>query len=168
MRNAARRKSQDRGNLIQSRLAVMASSSASNHARRQLQVRAEREQPAIAIFHHKLPRVLGHVRKSAHEFNTSCSILSIKRVRILDEKVRVQQLIRVFVRISRRRVGTAEVDRVLIARNDSVNRWVLPCTQTFETKFRFEIGNGAGYVQGEEYGRDLSNHAGKSTLRNQL
>lgn len=55
-------------------------------------------------------------------------------------------------------VGTAEVNRLLVARNDGVNRRILPRAQTLEAKLSFVIGKGGRDVQGEELRRDLTNH----------
>src|SRR5215467_7715497 len=68
-----------------------------------LQVRAEGQQTAIAILHHKLTRAPRHVAKSSRELHALGGILGIERVCILDIKVRVEQFVRVFVRIGRRR-----------------------------------------------------------------
>jgi hypothetical protein len=46
----------------------------------------------------------------------------------------------------------------MVARNDGVNRRVLPRAQTREAKLSFVIGKGAGNVHGEEQRRDLTNH----------
>jgi hypothetical protein len=132
-----------------------------------LQVRAEGKQPAIAILHHKLTRVPWHVGKSPREFHASRCILSVKRVRIFDEYVRVEQFVRILVGIGCGRFGAAEVNRLLVARNDGVNWRVLPRTQTLEAKLSFVIGKGAGDVQGEELRRDLTNH-GASLLQKML
>src|SRR5262249_31420139 len=69
-----------------------------------------------------------------------------------------EQFIRILVRVGSGRFGTAEVNRVLVAGHDSVNRRVLPRAQTLETKLGFVIVKGAGDVQGEELRRDLANH----------
>src|SRR5271169_3393808 len=95
-----------------------------------LQFRAEGKQSAIEILHHKLTRVPWHVGKSPHKFHASSCILSVKRVRIFDEYVRVEQFVRILVGIGCGKFGTSEVNRLLVARNDGVNRWVLPRAQT--------------------------------------
>ena len=92
------------------------------------------------------------------EFHASSCILGVKRVRIFDEYVRVEQFIRIFVGVAWERFGTAEVNRLLAARNDGVNRWVLPPAQTLEAKLSFVIGKGARNIRGEEYRHDLANH----------
>ena len=58
--------------------------------RDRLQVRAEGEQTAVAILHHKLARVPWHVGESSSEFHASDCILGVKRVRVFDEYVRVE------------------------------------------------------------------------------
>jgi hypothetical protein len=74
-----------------------------------LQVRAEGNQSAIAILHYKLTRVPWHVGKSAREFDASSCILSVKRVRIFDEYVRVEQFVRILVGIGGGSFGTADL-----------------------------------------------------------
>jgi len=126
--------------------------------RTQLQVRPEGKQTAVAILHNKLARMPGCVCKSAREFHASSSILGVKRVYILDEYVRVEQFVRIFVGVGCRRFGKAEVNRALVARNDGVNRRVMPRAQALETKLISVIGKSAGNVHGEELRRDLANH----------
>lgn len=60
---------------------------------RELQVRAESKQPAIAIFHYKFTHVPWHVGDCPGEFHASSGILSVKRVRIFDKHIRVEQFI---------------------------------------------------------------------------
>src|SRR6516164_3645470 len=124
----------------------------------QLQVRPEGKQTAVAILHNKLARMPGCVCKSAREFHASSSILGVKRVYILDEYVGVEQFVRIFVGVGRRRFGKAEVNRTLVARNDGVNRRVVPRAQALETKPISVIGKSAGNVHGEELRRDLTDH----------
>src|SRR5712671_448846 len=99
-----------------------------------------------------------HVGKSAREFHASSCILSVKRVRIFDEYVRIEQFVRIFVGVGCWGVGTAEVNRLLVARNDGVKRRVLPRAQTLEGKLSLVIDKGAGDVHGEEHRHDLTNH----------
>ncbi len=54
---------------------------------RRLQVRAESQQTAIAILHHELPLVPGHVAKSPSEFHALGGVLGIKCVGIFNEQV---------------------------------------------------------------------------------
>ena len=61
--------------------------------RRRLQVRAESQQTTIAILHHELARVPGHVGKSPGEFYALGCVLGIKCVGIFDEQVRVEQCV---------------------------------------------------------------------------
>src|SRR6516164_7438061 len=124
----------------------------------QLQVRPEGKQTAVAILHNKLARMPGCVCKSAREFHASSSILGVKRVYILDEYVGVEQFVRIFVGVGWRRFGKAEVNRTLVARNDGVNRRVMPRAQALETKLISVIGKSAGNVHGEELRRDLTDH----------
>src|SRR5262249_211014 len=59
---------------------------------------------------------------------------------------------------------TAKVNRILVARNDGVNRRVLPCTQAFEAPLVLVINKGGGGIPCEEFGGDPANH-GRSLLR---
>lgn len=55
-----------------------------------LQVRAERQQPAIAILHHKFARLPWHVGERPGEFDALGRILRIECVGIVNEQVRVE------------------------------------------------------------------------------
>ena len=66
---------------------------------RRLQVRAESQQTAVAILHHELAAVPGHVAKFTGEFNGLGGVLGIKCVGVFHEEVGVEQFVRVFVRI---------------------------------------------------------------------
>jgi hypothetical protein len=55
-------------------------------------------------------------------------------------------------------VPRAEVNRVLVARYDCVDRRILPRPQALEAKLAFVIRERAGNVIGEELGRDLTDH----------
>src|SRR6266849_1150035 len=94
---------------------------------RRLQVRAESQQTAIAILHHELPLVPWHVAKSPSEFYALGGVLGIKCVGIFNEQVRVEQFVRVFVRVGGGRLGAAEMNHLLVARHDGVDRRILPC-----------------------------------------
>src|SRR5207247_4124583 len=78
--------------------------------------------------------------------------------RIFDEYVGVEQFVRILIGIGFGRFGTPEVNRLLVARNDGVNRRILPRAQTLEAKLSSVVGKGAGDVQGEELRCDLTNH----------
>src|SRR5438270_6819498 len=67
------------------------------------------------------------------------------------------------VGISFGRLGTTEMDRVLVARNDRVSRWVLPPPSTFEAELVFVVGESGRDVCGEELRRDLTDHAVQSS-----
>jgi hypothetical protein len=124
----------------------------------QLHVRAEGEQAAIAILHHKLTRVPWRIGKFPRKFHASGGVLSVERVGIFDEHIGVEQFVRILVWIGCGRRGAAEMNRVLVARNDGVLRRILPRTQTLEAKLRLVIRKGPGYVQSEELRRDPTNH----------
>jgi len=129
-----------------------------------LQIRAEGQQAAVAIFHYKLSRVPWHVGELPSELHTIGCVLGIKRVCIFDEEVGVQQFVVIFIWIGSGRVGAAEVNRMLVARDYGVGWRILPCPQTLEAEFVFVIGERAGNVGGEELGRDLTDH-GSSVRR---
>jgi len=131
--------------------------------RYRLQVRAECKQTAVAILHYKLTAVPWHVGKSAHEFQASSCILGVQRVRIFDEYVGVKQFFRIFVGVGCGGSSTAEMNRMLVALNDGINRRVLPRAQTLEAKLVLVIGESSGNVPGEEHGRNLTDH-GRSLL----
>ena len=109
-----------------------------------------------------------HVGKSPCEFHASSCILSVKRVRISDGYVRVEQFVGILVGIGCGRCGTAEVNRLLVARNDGVNRRVLPRTQTLEAKLSFVIGKGGEDVLSEELRRNLTNHWAPPLIVNRI
>jgi len=79
-----------------------------------LQVRAEGQQAAIAILDHEFTQVPWHVGKSAGEIHAASGIPSVKRVRIFDEYVGVEQFVRIFVGVGGGRFGAAEVNRLLL------------------------------------------------------
>ena len=86
----------------------------------------------------------GHVRESAREFYAAGCVLRMKRVCVLNDQVGVEQFVRIFVRVGSGRVGAAEMNRVLVARNNGVDRGVLPCAPAFKAKLVFVIGQRGG------------------------
>jgi hypothetical protein len=64
----------------------------------------------------------------------------------------------IFVWIGCRRLGASEVNCVLVARHDGVDRWILPCAATLEAKLVFVIGERAGNVRREKLRRDLTDN----------
>jgi hypothetical protein len=79
----------------------------------------------------------------------------------------VEQFVQVFVRIGGGRLGAAEMNHLLVARHDGVDRRILPRPQTFETKLACVIGECCGNVDsrapvstgdGEEHRRNLTEH----------
>src|SRR6266478_2689077 len=106
----------------------------------------------------ELAAVPGHVAKAPSEFNALGGVLGIKCVGIFHEEVRVEQFVRVFVRIGGGRGGAAEMNHLLVARHDGVDRRVLPRPQTCEAKFACVIGERCGNVRGEEHRRNLTEH----------
>ena len=99
-----------------------------------VRARAEREKAAITVLHDEFARVPGRVAKASCELDSTGCILGVQRIRVLDQEVGVEQLVRVFVGIWRRRIGEAEVDSVLVARDDGVDGRVMPRTDTFEAE----------------------------------
>ena len=93
--------------------------------RRRLQVRAVSQQTALAIFHHELARVPWHVGNFPSEFYALRGVLGIKCVGFFDEHVRVEQFVPVFVRIGCGRLGAAEVNHLLVARHDCIDRRIM-------------------------------------------
>ncbi|MGI9072741.1 MAG: hypothetical protein ACR2JB_15850 [Bryobacteraceae bacterium] len=65
---------------------------------------------------------------------------------------------RLFIAIGCGRLGAAEVNRVLVARNDGVDRRMLPRSQTFEAKLLFVIRESGRDVRSEELRRNLTDH----------
>ncbi len=74
---------------------------------------------------------------------------------------------RVFVRIGGGRLGATEMNQLLVARHDGVDRRVLPRPQTCEAKLARVIGERCGNVDsrapvstgdGEEHRRNLTEH----------
>src|SRR6266853_3492666 len=125
---------------------------------RRQHVRAESQQTAIAILHHELPFVPWHVAKSPSEFYALGGVLGMQCVGIFNEEVGVEQFVRVFVRIGGGRLGATEMNHLLVARHDGVDRRILPRPQACEAKLACVIGERCGNVHGEEYGRDLTEH----------
>ena len=132
-----------------------------------LNIGAEGQQAAVAIFHHKLARAPRHVAQFPNELHALSRVLGTERVCVFDMEVRVQQFVFILVGIGCRRLGAAEVNGMLIARNDRVDRRILPRSQALESKFVFVVGQRAGYVGGEEQRYDLADH-GDSVLQHSL
>jgi hypothetical protein len=82
---------------------------------------------------------------------------------VLDEQVGVEQLVGVFVGIGRVRLGEAEMNSVLVARDDGIDRRVIPSAETFEAKFVPVVRESRRQVCGEELGRDLADHRAQPT-----
>jgi hypothetical protein len=61
-------------------------------------------------------------------------------------------------RIGRGRLGAAEMNRVLVARNDGIDRRILPHALTLEAQLVFVIGESGRNVRSEEQRRDLTDH----------
>src|SRR5690242_9362579 len=89
-------------------------------ARRGLQICSEGQQTAIAILHDKLSGLPWRVANLASELDALGGVLGVEHVRIFDRQVCIEQFVRVFVRIGSGRLGATEMNRVLVARNDSV------------------------------------------------
>jgi hypothetical protein len=104
-----------------------------------------------------------HVGKASREFDAAGDILGVERVRVLNVQVGVEELVGVFVRIRRRRLGETKVHAVLVARDDGVDRRVIPSADTVEAKFVLVIREGGSHFRGEELGRNLPNHGAHHT-----
>jgi hypothetical protein len=118
-----------------------------------IRLRAEGEEPAITVLHDKFARVPGRIAKNSCELYPAGGILGIQRVCVLDEQVGVEQLVGVFVRIRGGRRGEAEMNSVLVARDDGVDRRVMPRAQTFKPKLVPVIRESGSQVRGEELRR---------------
>src|SRR5581483_11205280 len=127
-------------------------------AKSQLYIRAKGQQATVTILHDKLSRVPGHIRELARKLNAPGCILGIKRVRIFNKEVCVEQLIRILVRISYGRPGTAKMNRSLITRHNGVDRRILPRSQTLKSQLLFIVGKRGRYIESEEYRCDLADH----------
>jgi hypothetical protein len=123
-----------------------------------LQIRSEGQKTAVTILHYKPARFPRHVGESPSELHALGGVLSIKRVRIFDVKVGVEQFVWIFIGIGCGRLGAAEMNRALVAINDGVDRRMLPRAQTFEAKLVLVIGESGRNVHSEELRRDLTDH----------
>jgi hypothetical protein len=104
-----------------------------------------------------------HVGKSSSELDAFGGVLGIKRVSIFHMEVSIKQFVPVFIGIGCGQHSAAEVDRVLVAGHDGVDRRILPCPQTFEAKLVVVIGERPGNIGGEEMRCDLTDHGAKCT-----
>jgi hypothetical protein len=100
----------------------------------------------------------GHIAKFPSEFNGLGGVLGIECVGVFDEEVCVEQFVRVFVGIGCGRGGAAEMNHLLVARHDGVDRRILLSAQTREAKLAGVIGECCGNVHGEEHRRNLTEH----------
>jgi hypothetical protein len=50
------------------------------------------------------------------------------------------------------------VNRMLVTRHDCIDGRIFPGSHTLEAEFVFVVGQRAGDVGGEEYGRDATDH----------
>jgi hypothetical protein len=119
-----------------------------------IRVRAEREEPAITVLHDELARLPGRVAERSRELDSAGVILGVERIRVLDQQIGVEQFVRVFVGIWRRRIGDTEVNSVLVPRDDGIDRRLLPGAETLEAKLVSVIREGRRQVRREELGRD--------------
>ena len=128
-----------------------------------MKVCAEGEKTTLAISHYKLARFPRHVGEMPGELHVAGCVLRIKRVRIFDGYIGVEQFVGIFIGIGYGRLGTAEMNRVLVARNNGVDWRILPRAHAFEAELVFVIGKSGGNVRGEELGRDLADHQSNSS-----
>jgi hypothetical protein len=129
----------------------------------QLHVRAEGQQTAVAILHYKLSRVPWHVAKSPRELHSFGGVLGIKRVCIFYVEICVEQFVIIFVRIGCGRRCAAEVNRVLVAGHNGIDRRILPRPQTFEAELVFVIVECCGNIDREELRCDLADNGAQCT-----
>ena len=125
--------------------------------------RTEGQETPVAVLHHELARLPGHVGELPGERHAVGFVLGVKRVRIFDKEVCVQQLLLVFVGIGCRRRGAAEVDGALIASHDGVcgriwPRRIRPHALTRKAKLVLVISQRGAHLGGEKDRRDLTNH----------
>lgn len=130
----------------------------SHRARRWLQVRAEGQEAAVAVFDYEFAGVPGHVAQASCEFDALGGVLGIEGVGVFHEDVGVEEFFGVFVRVGGGRFGAAEVDGVMVARDDGVDRWVEPGSQALEAQLFLVVGERGGNVPGEELRCDLLDH----------
>jgi hypothetical protein len=131
---------------------------------RMLRLAAEDEEAAVAILDDEFAGVPGSVVEEARDLDAACGVFGVERVDISDEEVGVDEFLRIFVRIGCGRRGAAEMDGVLVARDDGVDRrfvtmltGVGPCAETLEAELVLVIGEGGGNIQSEENRNDLAN-----------
>jgi hypothetical protein len=129
----------------------------------QLHVRAEGQQTAVAILHYKLSRVPWHVGKSPRELHAFGGVFGIKRICIFYVEVCVEQFVIIFVGIGCGRRCAAEVNCMLVAGHNGIDRRILPRPQTLEAELVFVIGDRCGNIGREELRCDLADHAAKCT-----
>ena len=91
--------------------------------------------------------------KDSRELDSPPKILGVERVRVLDEQVGVEELVGVFYGIGLGWVGEAEMDPVLVARDNRVNRRVIRSADTVEAKFVLVIREGRRRFRSEELRR---------------
>jgi hypothetical protein len=82
----------------------------------------------------------------------TATTLGVQRIRVLDEQVCVEQFVGVFVGMWRGRIGEAEVDSVLVAGDDGVDRRVIPRAETLEAKYVPVIREGRRQVVVKNWG----------------
>jgi hypothetical protein len=82
------------------------------------------------------------VAEDSRELDSPPKILGVQGVRVLDEQVGVEELVGVFVATGPRWLGEAEMDPVIVARDDRVGRRVSPSAETTEPQFVFVIRQG--------------------------
>jgi hypothetical protein len=85
-------------------------------------------------------RVLHGMSASPREIYASGCVLRIECVGVFDGNIGVEQFVPVFIRVGCGRLSAAEVNRLLVAGHDRIDRRILPRPQTFEAKPVFVIG----------------------------
>lgn len=122
---------------------------------------AEGEEAAIAVFDDEFAGVPGHVAETAGEGDSFGGVFGIEGIGVVDVEIGVEEFLFVFFWIGGRGRGAAEVNSVVVADEDGVDRGILPGADTGESELVLIPGDGAGDVGGEENGDDLANHEGR-------
>ena len=119
---------------------------------------AKREQPSIAVFDDELAAAPWRVVKLPRKRHSLGCEFSMERVGIVDREIGVQQLFGLFVRIRRGWLGTPEVNRATVTRDDRINRRIEPCSHAAKAKLRLVPGERGGHIDGEKHRYNLPDH----------
>lgn len=126
---------------------------------------AEGEKAAIAVPDYKFARVPGHVAEAAGEGDGFGGEFGIQGIGVINVEIGVEVLLFFFFRIGSGWRCAAEVNGVVIARDDGVDGRILPGADTGEAEIVLVPGDGVRDVRGEEDGNDLAEHRGRVAQR---